>query len=370
MSSCTREQRELMKLFKCVIDTGNEVLSAYFDLKVLSLPQYGGHFTQFLEKEKHFLYHQWEQKRTMCCACPKVGCYIRRIKKMETWIFQKLYEANGIEDPAHVIKHGGCIQQLCLHKFVTKNIAAHELDISVLSFLLRIFANMSISEKLSLDTVSLCRSSICHAWSTNCFPMAELNKMWIDIETHLINLSEVRYRRIVQKQIQAFRKLEVDREEIAELSNHINYMKEAVDDFNHHLNNNHNKVPEFVKKFEKLYINDSHQIQKSVSDQFRAIKQAQDAVVSLVKSEAQCFKGMHESVLAKMEDQHVTTKEEMVKMRESQERKNDYYKEKKRNRDRLSIESSVQTGKDQKLAKTQTQKSSNTSPANPKPPPI
>ncbi|VDI60417.1 Hypothetical predicted protein [Mytilus galloprovincialis] len=44
--------------------------------------------------------------------------------------------------------------------------------------------------------------------------------------------------------------------------------------------------------------------------------------------------------------------------------------EKKRNRDRLSIESSVQTGKDQKLAKTQTQKSSNISPANSKPPPI
>ncbi|CAC5389100.1 unnamed protein product [Mytilus coruscus] len=44
--------------------------------------------------------------------------------------------------------------------------------------------------------------------------------------------------------------------------------------------------------------------------------------------------------------------------------------EKKRNRDRLGIESSVQTGKDQKLAKTQTQKSSNISPANPKPPPI
>lgn len=227
MGSSTCEQRELMKLFKCVIDTGNEVLTAFFDLKVLSRPQYGGQFTKFLEDEKHFLYHQWEQKRTMCCACPKIGCSIRRVQKMMTWIFQKLYETNGKEDPAHVIKQGGCIQQLCLHKFVTRNIAVHELDITVLSFFLRIFANMSASENLSLDTVSLCRSSICHSWSSKCFSMAELNKMWKDLETHLINLSEVRYQRIVCKQIQAYRKLEIDREEIAELTNHINYIREV-----------------------------------------------------------------------------------------------------------------------------------------------
>lgn len=227
MGSCTLEQREHMKLFKCVIDTGNEVLFAFFDLKVLSLTQYGGNFTQFLEKEKHFLYHQWEQKKTMCCACPKVGCSMRRTRQMDTWIFEKLYVANGIVDPVHVIKRGGCIQQLCLHKFVTKNIAAHELDIIVLSFLLRTFAHMSDDEKESLNKVSDCRSSLCHAGSTNCFPMAKLNSMWMDLETHLIKLSDVRYRRIVQKQIHAIRKLEIDREEIADLSNQINSTREV-----------------------------------------------------------------------------------------------------------------------------------------------
>lgn len=55
-----------------------------------------------------------------------------------------------------------------------------------------------------------------------------------------------------------------------------------------------------------------------MSDQSRAIKQAQDAVVTVVKSEAHGVKGMHESILAKMEDNHETTKEEMIKIRESQ----------------------------------------------------
>ncbi|CAC5401525.1 unnamed protein product [Mytilus coruscus] len=290
MGSSACEQRELMKLFKCVIDTGIDVLSAFFTLKVLSLPQNGGNFTQFLDNEKHFLYHQWEQRKTMCCACPQFGCSIGRSTKMKNWIFQMLYEANGIEDPAHVITRGGCLQQLCLHKFVTRSIAAHELDITVLSFLLRLFANMSASENSSLDTVNSCRNSICHARSTNCFSMAELNIMWTDLETHLLNLSDVPYQRIIQKQIQTCRKHEIDTEEIAELSNRINSMEIVVDDHTHHLNNNNNTVPEYVTKLEKLYINDSLQIQKSVSDQSRAIKQAEEAVVSVVKSEAYDFK--------------------------------------------------------------------------------
>lgn len=227
MSSCTREQKELMKLFKCVLDTGNEVISAFFDFQVLSKPQYGGNMVKLLDLEKHFLYHQWEPKKTMCCACPKAGCSIKRMSKMETWIFQKLYDSTGLEDPTHVIKHGGCVQQICLHKFVSKNISVHMLDISVLSFLLRIMARMSISEKSSLNTVSLCRSRICHAWSSKCFQLTELNELWRDLETHLMNLSEVRYRRIVQKQIQTFRKLEIDREEIVELSKQITYVKEV-----------------------------------------------------------------------------------------------------------------------------------------------
>ncbi|VDH97270.1 Hypothetical predicted protein [Mytilus galloprovincialis] len=245
MASSACEQRELMKLFKCVLDTGIDVLSAFFTLKVLSLPQYGGHFTQFLEKEKHFLYHKWEKNRTTCCACPKIGCSIGRSTNMKNWIFQILYEANGTEDPAHVIKQGACLQQLCLHKFETKTIAAHELDITVLSFLLRLFANMSASEDLSLDSVNFCRNSICHARSTNCFSMAELNIMWTDLETHLVNLSDLPYQRIIQKQIQNCRKYEIDKAEIAELSNRINSM-EIVVDHSYHLNNNHTKVPEYI----------------------------------------------------------------------------------------------------------------------------
>lgn len=123
MGSYTYEQKDLMKLFKCVIDTGTEVLFAFFDLKVLSKTPYGGNFNKLLKLEKHFLYHQWEPKKTMCCACPNAGCSIKRINKMEPWIFQKLYDTSGIEDATHVIKHGGCIQQLCLHKYEAKILA-------------------------------------------------------------------------------------------------------------------------------------------------------------------------------------------------------------------------------------------------------
>lgn len=105
-SAC--EQKELMKLFKCVLDTGIDVLYAFFTLKVFTLKIIGGSFTKLPDHEKHFLYHQWEQRKTMCCACLHFEYSIGLSTKMKNWIFQMLYDANGIEDPAHVIKRGGC----------------------------------------------------------------------------------------------------------------------------------------------------------------------------------------------------------------------------------------------------------------------
>lgn len=55
--------------------------------------------------------------------------------------------------------------------------------------------------------------------------MAELNIMWTDLETHLINISDLQYQRIIQKQIQTWRKYEIDKAEIAALSNRINSMQ-------------------------------------------------------------------------------------------------------------------------------------------------
>lgn len=55
-------------------------------------------------------------------------------------------------------------------------------------------------------------------------------------------------------------------------------------------------VTEFVKGFEKLSMNENHQIKKSVADQSRAIKQSQEAVVSAVKSEVHGLKGINKSI--------------------------------------------------------------------------
>lgn len=54
MGSSACRLREFMKLFKCVLHTGIDVLSAFFTLKVLTLKKIGGSFTKFLDHEKHF----------------------------------------------------------------------------------------------------------------------------------------------------------------------------------------------------------------------------------------------------------------------------------------------------------------------------
>lgn len=208
------ESKELMKLFKCSTDVATKVMSAFAESKLL--PPFSGNFQSFLNDQKHFFYHQWEQ--TKCCHCPPAGCAIRRKNRMDHWIFNSFYNDNGIVHRKHVIKQEGIIQQRCLHKYVTRNICLDDLDITVLHFVLLSSGKLNGPEMSAVETINDKRNSICHAWSTCCFSMVQMNRIWTEIDSAVSTLSNPILMPIFKSQIQFLRKFDIDKEEISSLS--------------------------------------------------------------------------------------------------------------------------------------------------------
>ncbi|XP_052086369.1 uncharacterized protein LOC127723673 [Mytilus californianus] len=219
MSNSTREAQELLRLFKCVVDTGTDVLAAFAKVKLL--PTFNGNFKQFLDDKKHEIFHLWQSKKLSCCECPPAGYNFKRKSHMDNWIFKKIYDDSGPEERRHIIRNSGNVVQVCLHKYITRNIAIDELDISVISFLLRNLSVLSQNETSSLDTITTTRSQICHAYSMNCLPLIFLNTAWTALENVLVDLADPSYKGMTRKQIKYLRKVDLEKEEITELTKHV-----------------------------------------------------------------------------------------------------------------------------------------------------
>lgn len=140
---------------------------------------------------------------------------------MSNWIFKQIYDDNGPANRGHIVI------QVCLHKFVTQNIAIDELDISVVSFLLRNLATLSPNETFELDIITNKKSLVCHAYTMTCYPMASLNTTWTELENALVYLADPSYKRIIRKQIKYLRKADIEREEIIDLMKNVEEVKQV-----------------------------------------------------------------------------------------------------------------------------------------------
>ncbi|VDI22301.1 Hypothetical predicted protein, partial [Mytilus galloprovincialis] len=233
MSTSTPESRELLRLYKCVVETGTGVLTAFAQNKLLAA--YNGNFKQFLDDKKHELFHLWQSKKLSCCECPPAGYIFKRMSNMDNWIFKKFYADNGPENRSHIKRKGRDVVQVCLHKYVTQNIAIHELDISAISFLLRNLIILSANETTTLDIITTTRSKICHAYSFKCYSMTLLNTTWTELENALVDLTDPSYKWSTRQQIKYLRKINLEKEEITEL---LSKVEEVLREVKSRSNNN------------------------------------------------------------------------------------------------------------------------------------
>ncbi|VDI68205.1 Hypothetical predicted protein [Mytilus galloprovincialis] len=274
------ESKELMKLFKCSTDIATQVICAFVDTKVL--PQHGGSFYKYLEDEKHFFYHQWEKKKIACCDCPAAGCTIHRVKKMENWMFNTFYDDTGHVHRNHFLKTGQTTQQICLHKYVARNIRLDNLDITILCFILLCAGTLTVTEKLAVETIQNKRNMICHTWSTKCFSMTQLNDIWTEIESAACSLTNPYMRHIIQSQIQSIKQCDIEKEEITLLTSKIDEINALLEEVNRKIpiNSNTNIEDELTQ----LYVRKTEDIKQHTSQH---VNQVQQALSKEIKETAQ-----------------------------------------------------------------------------------
>ncbi|CAC5417732.1 unnamed protein product [Mytilus coruscus] len=242
MSSNSPEAQDLLRLFKCVVDTGADVLVPFAEDKLLK--PYNGNFKTFLDDKKHEIFHLWQSKKLLCCECPPAGYNIKRIGHMDNWIFRKIYDDNGLEVGGHIIRNSGKIVQVCIHK-----------------------------------------SQICHAYAMDCYDITLLNTAWTELENALVDLTDPSYKRVIRKQIKYLRKVDLDKEEITELLKNFEEVNNVLQELKLCSNNNVRHLNGMENRLERMSFNNTEDIKHHTTEQTSFfVTQAQHALSGIAQN--------------------------------------------------------------------------------------
>ncbi|CAC5423126.1 unnamed protein product [Mytilus coruscus] len=214
-----------LKMFHCLVDTGADVLRNLAEICLLDNKKKS--FYQFLEDEKHYFYHQFEQK-ILCCECPPHGCTVSR-GKIEAHVFNKVYEFKKERiNKSHTVKNG-MTNQKCLHAIHTRNVILDDLDLSDLNYFLWTKGKLIPQETAAIKIIMDTRNRICHPSSTTGIGLYELNNMWTELENAILDLSQPeRYKNMVKMCIESHR--ERQERETGKILHGMNQIKETVKD--------------------------------------------------------------------------------------------------------------------------------------------
>lgn len=126
-------RKEIVKLFKCSVCVTTDVVLIFAKKKLTgnsdSLQAYLND-----NDTKHRLYHSCDDFRNACCLCPPAGCNVRKVCKMERWIFNKVYQNTGKEEKGHSEIKKRTVITSCICKFEAKAILTKDLDLTMAAF--------------------------------------------------------------------------------------------------------------------------------------------------------------------------------------------------------------------------------------------
>lgn len=168
---------EHLRIFKCLVDTGSDVLRDAMETKLLENNTIT--FEQYLLNRKHQCYHQYEKnKNNPCCIGNAHGCNVNG--NMDKNSFTKVYNKTAEQD-----------SKLCLDRYEIKpGICVDDLDLSDINFFLWNSKTLSNSETSSLQAIMKTRSDICHTSSTQKYSITELENIWISLEKDVLLFAE------------------------------------------------------------------------------------------------------------------------------------------------------------------------------------
>ncbi|CAC5423113.1 unnamed protein product [Mytilus coruscus] len=187
------EDDDQLLIFKCLVDTGADVLRGAVERKLLNIT--GIQLETYLDNSKHQFYHQFEKNiRKPCCSGSPHGCNITGI--MDRKIFYKMYQKTAKVDTSQ-----------CLDRFtINPGISVKSLDLSDLYFILWNSGTLSVPERESLQTIMSIRSAICHSPSSNSYSKIQIKDYWLSLETAILLFVEpISYKSLVERQIALLR---------------------------------------------------------------------------------------------------------------------------------------------------------------------
>lgn len=187
------ESDQHLRIFKCLVDTGADVLRNALETKVLKNKSIS--FKDFLHNNKHQFYHQFEKKRSnSCCSKTSHGCSFTG--NMDKKIFYKVFTKTALFNTTR-----------CLDRFEIKpDISVDDLDLSDLNFFLW-SSNMLTPQKMqSLQSIMSVRSAICHPSSLHSYSESQLENFWLSLENDVLLFAEpCRYKNSIQREIKALK---------------------------------------------------------------------------------------------------------------------------------------------------------------------
>lgn len=198
-------ESEHLQIFKCLVETGADVLRNVVETKLLNKNSVSFH--QYLDSNKHQFYHQFQKNRNeKCCLETSHGCGVKG--NMDKKIFNKVYKQTAQNNTS-----------TCLDRYeIQHDISVDDLDLSDLNFFLWNSGSLLRQEQVSLQEIMSIRSDICHPSTLYKHSLDELKQFWVSLEDAILLFAEPnRYKKSIRREMSSLRNQKFSTQEIAKL---------------------------------------------------------------------------------------------------------------------------------------------------------
>lgn len=190
------KDKKVKRLIKLSVDTSTNVLRALCQKKLLSHPVED--FQNFLSKNLHYFFHQYEGENMRCCECTLSNCENTKTSDFPKSVFLQAYKYKGDPVDGHVVKEEENIVQKCMHTYETREISLDDLETESLSVFLLHKGHLSPEENEALKVI---RSTVQRLDDTKQKQPQNMEVKWADLEKAVISLTHPHYYRQVVKEV-------------------------------------------------------------------------------------------------------------------------------------------------------------------------
>lgn len=162
-------------------------------------------FDEFLKRNKHLFFHQYNRTAFVCCECQSENCNVRKFLEkgntMNKHIFEQIYDISGREKCNKTVGTSGTNKNAqCICYDVKKKVSLDSFDLGGLDIFLWSTGNLKNDEKEPFTVIK----NIYECTASN----EDVSSMWSNLGESILQLAEPkRYRSMVKMQMETLNRL-------------------------------------------------------------------------------------------------------------------------------------------------------------------